>query len=63
MASVSTQTIDDKRYQIYYDPESARWQGVETKGLPQPIPVPGAPKQGYSQYFDRDTWQWQFVKK
>ena len=27
------------------------------------IPCPPAPKLGYSQYFDRDTWSWIFIQK
>ncbi len=63
MTSVASQTDVNNQYQLYYDPETTRWIGVEINTFPKPIPCPGAPKQGFSQHFDRDTWSWIFTKR
>ena len=45
---------------MYYDCETNRWK-FDFLSIQAP-PCPGAPKKGYTQYFDRDTWDWVFVK-
>ncbi len=58
MISIACQTEPKPTYQIYYDPEEARWKGVETHGFTQPIPRPNLKLEGKTQYFDRHTWSW-----